>query len=105
MRNSSKWNWYFALACVAAIGGCAADGGSEQSDPGGVIGGTGGLSGAVNNPLMPGGMNGVTGVMPGGSQMPGSQGLTGSMPCAVDSVVKSGCQTCHGATPAGGAPM
>ena len=29
----------------------------------------------------------------------------GAMPCAVETVVKSGCQTCHGAVPIGGAPM
>jgi hypothetical protein len=105
MANSSTWNLdrAVALACVLVIAGCAADDGkSDQSDPG-VIVGSGGQSGAMNNPLTPGINAGSGGA--GGSQTPLGQGLAGSMPCAVDTVVKSGCQTCHGATPLAGAPM
>jgi hypothetical protein len=52
---------------------------------------------------MTGTMTGMNGMQPGGGVQQG--GLAGSMPCAVDTVVKSSCQTCHGATPVGGAPM
>jgi hypothetical protein len=90
------------------FGGCASDDGGGGDDQG---------SGAtiMNGPIMqqPTMTNTMTGT--GGSsagQLPIQNGQQGqgttagtSMPCAVETVVKSGCQSCHGATPIGGAPM
>jgi hypothetical protein len=65
----------------------------------------------------PGGMQPAAGVsggmMPWQNPMGGTAGtgstvppaVGGAMPCEVETIVKSGCQTCHGATPIGGAPM
>jgi mono/diheme cytochrome c family protein len=36
---------------------------------------------------------------------PAAAAGAGSLPCAVDAVLKASCQSCHGATPIGGAPM
>jgi mono/diheme cytochrome c family protein len=36
---------------------------------------------------------------------PAAASGAGSLPCAVDTLLKASCQSCHGATPIGGAPM
>jgi hypothetical protein len=72
-------------------------GGGAGSVPGGMAG-----IGVVTPP--PG--SGIVG--PGGGAGTGGDVVTpagGGVPCAVDTVAKSRCQTCHGASPIGGAPM
>jgi hypothetical protein len=103
MVNVSKY--FVVAAAVGMIASCAADNGSNQGPDSTVITGTGGAPSGVNM-MMQGGINQPVGGMMNqpmtGMQQPG---IAGSMPCAVDTVVKSSCQTCHGATPIGGAPM
>jgi hypothetical protein len=80
-----------SMAALAIITACTADE-------------TPGALGAGSVPSQP---TAGTGLLPmGGTGAPAIPvPVGGAMPCAVDSVVKSGCQTCHGATPIGGAPM
>jgi hypothetical protein len=93
-----------AGACAALVSagvGCGATPASSNNSPMGTAGAPSvGLPGASPvGPTLPGSSNGVT-------AMPGSTApVAGAVPCDVDTVVKSRCQTCHGATPIGGAPM
>jgi cytochrome c5 len=100
----------FALVVVGV--GCASD--LPTRDPmDGVIPGTpGGLqpmgyAGSTSINPLPGTPGSGMPVTPGGITVPtpGNPVVTGEVPCAVDTVVKSRCQTCHGASPIGGAPM
>jgi hypothetical protein len=73
-------------------------GGAVVAPPASVpIAGTGGVPAPSNGNMQPG-----TGVA-GGPDAPAP--AAGTMPCDVDAVVKSGCQSCHGQTPIGGAPI
>ena len=79
-----------ALALAVAGMGCGA------SDAANNNGGTSGSTvGAPVGTTTPGGV-----VSPGGVAS-----VAGAMPCDVNTVVKSRCQMCHGATPIGGAPI
>jgi hypothetical protein len=83
-----------ALAALAIAYGC---GSAETGDPNPAVNVPQAGNGAVvNNP--PVGSAGV-------GMNPGPVTGTGAMPCEVEMAVKTGCQTCHGATPIGGAPM
>jgi hypothetical protein len=94
-----------AAAALALANGCASDepAGTPAGAPPTVGVPTAGAPGVVTPP--PTTTNPVNGgVMPGvPNNATGSGGA--AMPCAVETVVKTGCQTCHGATPIGGAPM
>ena len=76
-----------ALALAMAGMGCGA---SDAT-------GDGSMTGSVSAPV-------DTGGAPGGAVSQGGV-VAGAMPCDVNTVVKSRCQTCHGATPIGGAPI
>ncbi len=104
-----------AVACVLGGAACAGTsaGPGDESDgnqlpvaPGGTTAGPGGSMAGV------GGTTITPPVAPGGTSDPavvgsagGGDDVGGAVPCAVDSVVKSRCQTCHGSTPIGGAPL
>ena len=101
------------VLCGAGCAGAGDGGAAEQSGdtpvlpPGASIQPAGGGASGAGS--------GATGIVTGGGPSQpgdvgagaaGSVGSTGgTLPCDVDSVVKSRCQTCHGATPIGGAPM
>jgi hypothetical protein len=84
-----------AIAALATSNGCATDEPTGNAPPV-LVGPTAG-AGVIGNP--PAGTAGV-GAGPVGAPVAG-----GAMPCEVEMAVKTGCQTCHGATPIGGAPM
>jgi hypothetical protein len=102
-----------ALLCVIAIAGvaCATDEPSGAPPVTPVVQPPGTqqpIMGAAGNaaPFVPGMTNVPGGTAGMGSvQQPPSQVPTNGMPCAVNDVIKSRCQTCHGASPIGGAPM
>jgi hypothetical protein len=108
-------DYWLAAAGTAAVVlvGCAANEQSPGSDnpgvgaptfpgaggvgaPGATAGTTGGFAGTTAPPINMGmAGNGSTG-------MPGAGGV---MPCEINTLVTRSCQTCHGASPIGGAPM
>jgi hypothetical protein len=101
----------FRLAAAAAllIAGCGADTASPPGTPGGPM--APGLNG-MQAGMQAGGAGTSSAMLPASMPVGGPNGgsmvgqpVTGAMPCAVETVVKSSCQTCHGATPIGGAPM
>jgi hypothetical protein len=105
---------FSAVLALIAIAGAACSSSGDDKSSDGVITGDGttmqpmnGATGANNNPgtgMNPiGGNTGNNGGTTG--QEPDSQNAGGTMPCDVSTVVKTSCQTCHGATPLGGAPM
>jgi hypothetical protein len=90
------------IAAVTIIAGCAA-GSDGHNNSGATVGPTGQPTASLN-PMTPtvGAVGGTGAAQP----TPGTKtAVTGAMPCAVDMVVKTGCQMCHGAVPIGGAPM
>jgi hypothetical protein len=96
-----------AVIAVLAMAGCASQTGSGGQGNSGVAIGDPSMPGSTGalNPT-PGSMSGVLGSAGATSTSIGQGGSSnGAMPCAVDMVVKSGCQLCHGATPIAGAPM
>jgi hypothetical protein len=109
--------WIGGLLLIGAIG-CGSDGtGDTPESPPGAAGSTpiNGMAG-IGSGGFPGpgaGMNNTGGVMnmdPGPmSGTAGTAGMApsaeGNVPCEVAAVLKTGCQTCHGATPIAGAPM
>ena len=111
------WSSAATIALVLAGFGCAtnepAPGGEDGASvvpPGGggpaIPGGaTGGIGGTITPPgsgtVLPG-TAGNGGDVGGGTP---STATGGAVPCEVDNIVKARCQTCHGATPIGGAPM
>ncbi len=109
-----------------ASAGCGSAGSSGSQDrPVGDPGVSGmtttpGALGAAGSGVLPGAtQNGGGGVNTGTTQNPGTGGSTGGtvggpvaptatgmpLPCSVATAVKNNCQTCHGVTPIGGAPM
>lgn len=104
-RGARAARVHYWVAAVLIIAGCAAEKGSSGQTNSGATVGPGGQPIAPLNPMTPaGGSAGGTAV--GAQPTPGTQtAVTGAMPCAVDMVVKTGCQTCHGAMPIAGAPM
>jgi hypothetical protein len=92
---------FAVAAALLVIAGCASDSPGEQSNAG-----TGGSGSTVMTPITPP-AGGMIGGAAGAPQTSGEHmtPIAGTMPCAVDMVVKTGCQTCHGATPIAGAPM
>jgi hypothetical protein len=100
----------FVITIVAAAA-CSSGGDDNKSQQGTITGdgsmqpsmngATGNNPGTGMNPI--GGNTGNNGGTTG--QEPDSPNAGGAMPCDVSTVVKSSCQTCHGATPLGGAPM
>src|SRR5690242_20569463 len=90
----TRWAIPSVLAFVSACSAAGSNGGDPNqlaNAGGGNLGG----SGAVGAGATPGAGN------------TGNTGSTvmGALPCAVDTLVKAKCQTCHGASPIGGAPM
>jgi hypothetical protein len=104
------------LALLLGAIGCASDDdGANDGDkiasiagaPGDSnLSGSGGTGSVI---MMNTGMNtgGTTGSMTGIAGMGGTVTpvIQGTLPCGVNKIVASNCQTCHGATPIGGAPM
>ncbi len=79
---------------LSVVSACNAGGGNGQADATG---------GAGTVPLGSGGGVAVgTGATPGAGA---GTAVGGTLPCNIDTLVKARCQTCHGATPIGGAPM
>jgi hypothetical protein len=92
-----------AAAALAVANGCASDepGGPAANTP--IVNVPMAGAGALPNGMQPVVTNPAT---MGGATNPGATGgAAAAMPCEVETVVKTGCQTCHGATPIGGAPM
>jgi len=65
------------------------------------------INGTAGNaaPIVPGGTNVPGGTAGMGSVQPNNPPPANGMPCAINNVMKSRCQNCHGASPIGGAPM
>jgi hypothetical protein len=104
-RGARAARAHYLVAAVAIIAGCAAEKNSgDRTNSGTTVGVPASQPMAPSNPMTPtaGSGGGTAAAQP----TPGTQtAVTGVMPCAVDRVVETGCQTCHGATPIGGAPM
>ena len=104
-----------SLLVVAAVAGCAAESGMQANpivipngQAGQGAGGTGVLpmhnaTAGIGSQPMNQPMAGATGTDPDGNNPRPGAGT--AIPCEVEKVVKSGCQTCHGASQIGGAPM
>jgi hypothetical protein len=95
-----------AVVAAFALVACAEsadDGGNSGAGAMGGFGGTGG-TGGVSGTAGLGGTGGVSGVGGGVGGMGGGQ-VGADVPCNVETVIKSRCGTCHGASPIGGAPM
>lgn len=97
-----------AAALVIAAVGCASETGGTQNPVGGGgvlaptagtgTAGTGGVAGGApigSTPIAPG---------PGAGMTPVAPAMDG-LPCEIETIIQSGCHTCHGAMPIGGAPM
>jgi hypothetical protein len=110
--DATRW---VGLVLLIAATGCGSDGSDpEPESPPAMAGapannGLPSMAGTAGTSAIPG---------PGMSNVPmnmnpvGTAGMNalppdvqGSLPCGVSEVLKTGCQTCHGATPIGGAPM
>ncbi len=92
-----------AALCGLAGAGCGTADTSGSDQTAGTVGQpAGGLPATGTSGS---GVPGATQGLPG-TTSPTATGAAGAtMPCAVETVVKTRCQTCHGATPIAGAPM
>jgi len=109
--------WIGAVLLIAAIGCSSEDTepGPDTSLPMAGASGSNGLPSTPGTAGSPGNQNtGVpninenmnTPMMMGAGGMAGpAPDVQGNVPCGVSDVVKTGCQSCHGATLVGGAPM
>jgi hypothetical protein len=111
MTSPGSWVIRFAPVWAAALlGGCTGQIGDSLGQP--VVSGAGGTT------AIGGGTGGVGSTPPGGATATGgSTGTTGTggssgsvtvasdLPCDVATLLNSKCIACHGAKPAGGAPM
>ena len=83
------------ISLLAGLSACSSSGSGSDQDQ--TSSGSGGAVGIASGGSATGG--GSTGAAP--SATPAG----GVLPCAIDTLVKARCQTCHGQTPIGGAPM
>ena len=111
---STRTLWLWACVVVLTACGSPAEPNRENNGgvlpppavPGGIQGGSGGapsVSGTSGTGALPGAGSG--GVITAGSGAPPTTTVTGNVPCDAATVVATRCQTCHGATLIGGAPM
>jgi hypothetical protein len=71
---------------------------------GGTQTGSGGSGGAAGNGGAGGGAGGSSQPGSGGSSGSQDAGMSGTLPCDVQTLLVNRCESCHGATPSGGAP-
>ena len=106
IRTVETTRW-IAVALIAGALGCASDGDKDPSPQTAATGGstvlpTGGTGGQAS--VVPAGTAGMGATGSSGTDNTGG-GVVAKLPCGVSKVLVNNCQTCHAATPIGGAPM
>jgi hypothetical protein len=109
-RNCARITRFAALCVIAIAGGACATDEPAAAPPVTPVATPPGTNPMMNpivgTPMNPSVPNVPGGTAGGGAVMPNNPPAASTgMPCAVDNIVKSRCQTCHGASPIGGAPM